>query len=148
MQQWIRKAGKQDLENLQEFLTRANLGIEGLSEETVECFVLLEDETGVIKGSLGMEIYGDAAMLRSLVVSSGQAQSEILMLLKHMAMLAKEKELTSLYLATNKRVALPFFEMMGFLPIEREELPNGFSQSDHIRQILNVDNSLFLRFFL
>lgn len=148
MQALIRKANKQDLENLREFLTRANLGTEGLSEESVECFLLMEDVNGTVKGTLGLEVYGEHAMLRSLVVSSGQAETEIVVLLEQMVKLAKEKGIKSLYLATNKRGALPFFELMGFRSIEREQLPEGFSGSDHVRQIVNVDNSVFLKFSL
>jgi amino-acid N-acetyltransferase len=63
-------------------------------------------------------------------------------------LLAKEKGMKSLFLATNKNVALPFFELMGFQRIEREELPTEFHQSKHIRHVLNVDNSIFLKFSL
>ena len=65
-----------------------------------------------------------------------------------MVQLAKEKGMNGLFLATNKSVALPFFELMGFQRVEREELPSEFYHSEHIRHVLNVDNSLFLKFSL
>jgi N-acetylglutamate synthase-like GNAT family acetyltransferase len=148
MQAVIRKADKQDLGNLTAFLTKANLGTDGVTEETVGYFLLLEDLDGNIKGSLGMEAFADFGMLRSLVVSPGQAEKEIFILFTHMLKLAKEKEMASLYLATNKGVAVPFFELLGFQRVEREEIPSEFHSSDHIRHILNVDNSLFLKFSL
>jgi N-acetylglutamate synthase-like GNAT family acetyltransferase len=148
MQAVIRKADKQDLGNLTAFLTKANLGTDGVTEETVGYFLLLEDLDGNIKGSLGMEAFAGFGMLRSLVVSPGQAEKEIFILFTHMLKLAKEKEMASLYLATNKRVAVPFFELLGFQKVEREEIPSEFHSSDHIRHILNVDNSLFLKFSL
>lgn len=148
MQALIRKAEKEDLEGLREFLTRAKLGTDGLNEESMGSFLLLEDDAGNLKGTLGMDVYGEFGLLRSLVVSAGQAEKEILTLFDRMVALAKEKGLTGLFLATNKSAALPFFELMGFKKIGRGELPVAFYQSEHIRQVLNVDNSLFLRFNL
>ncbi|MEH7415899.1 hypothetical protein V7266_11515 [Neobacillus drentensis] len=146
MQAIIRKANQEDLANLREFLTRANLGTEGLTAETVDCFLLLENPDGTIRGSLGMEAFNEHGMLRSLVVSPGQADKEIFVLFDQMVQLAKEKGMKSLFLATNKRVALPFFELMGFQKIEQAALPTEFNHSEHIRHVLNVDNSLFLKF--
>ncbi|MFC4802472.1 GNAT family N-acetyltransferase [Neobacillus sp. GCM10023253] len=145
MQTLIRKATKGDLDRLKGFLTRANLGTDGLSEETIEWFLLLEDEQGELVGSLGMEVCEQFGLLRSLVVTAGQAEKEIFVLFDQMVKLAKEKEMESLFLATNKGAALPLFELMGFEKIGRGELPVGFYQSEHIRHVLNVDNSLFLR---
>ncbi|MEH7547163.1 MULTISPECIES: GNAT family N-acetyltransferase [Bacillaceae] len=146
MQSLIRRANQEDLENIREFLTRANLGTDGLTAETIDYFLLLENEDGTIRGSLGMEAFNEHGMLRSLVVSPGQADKEIFILFDQMVQLAKEKGMKSLFLATNKSVALPFFELMGFQKIQRETIPTEFYTSEHIRHVLNVDNSLFLKF--
>lgn len=148
MQALIRRANKEDLGNLREFLSRAGLGTDGLNGETIDHFLLLENEDGSFRGSLGMEGFEEHGLLRSLVVSPGQADKEIFVLFDQMVHLAKEKGMRSLFLATNKSVALPFFELMGFQRVVREELPEGFYQSEHIRHVLNVDNSLFLKFSL
>jgi N-acetylglutamate synthase-like GNAT family acetyltransferase len=145
---FIRRANKKDMEILREFLLRANLGVDGLSEETSCSFLLLEDEHGALKGTLGMEIIAEFGLLRSLVVTPGQAEKEILVLFEQMVQLAKRKGMRSLFLATNKKAAVPFFEMMGFEQIGRWELPQEFYHSEHIRHVLNVDNSLFLKFSL
>jgi N-acetylglutamate synthase-like GNAT family acetyltransferase len=148
MQAVIRCAKKEDLNGLREFLTRANLGCEGLTEETVEFFLLLEDEDGSIKGTLGMEVFAECGLLRSLVVSPGQAEKDIVLLITQMMQLAKEKGLQSLFLATNKGVALPFFELLGFEKVARDQLPADMYSLEHIRHVFNVDNSLFLKFSL
>ncbi|MBV7505183.1 hypothetical protein KW850_07935 [Bacillus sp. sid0103] len=148
MQALIRRAKKEDLGNLREFLTRAKLGTDGLTDETVDYFLLLENEDGTLKGTLGMEAFTEFGLLRSLVVTPGQAEKEIFVLFDQMVQLAKEKGMKGLFLATNKSVALPFFELMGFQRVEREELPSEFYHSEHIRHVLNVDNSLFLKFSL
>ena len=148
MQALIRCANKEDLGALREFLTRANLGTEGLTEETVEYFLLLEDEDGTIKGTLGIEALAECGLLRSLVVSPGQAEKDIVLLITQMMQLAKEKGMRSLFLATNKGVALPFFELLGFVKVGRDQLPAELYSLEHIRQVFSVDNSLFLKFSL
>ena len=144
----IRRATKQDLGSLCEFLSRAKLGTDGLTEETMDYFLLLEEEDGNLKGSLGMEAFPEYGLLRSLVVTPGQAEKEIFVLFGQMVQLAKEKGMKGLFLATNKSVALPFFELLGFERMEQAELPSEFYQSEHIRHVINVDNSLFLKFSL
>src|SRR4051794_9177060 len=80
MQSLIRRANKQDLGSLKDFLSRAKLGTDGLTDETVDYFLLLENEDGTLKGSLGMEAFTDFGLLRSLVVTPGQAEKEIFVL--------------------------------------------------------------------
>ncbi|MED3561677.1 hypothetical protein [Bacillus xiapuensis] len=148
MQALIRTANKQDLEKLREFLIKANLGTDGITDETVEYFLLLEDVDGELKGTLGIEAYEGFGLLRSLVVTPGQAEKEIFILVEQMMKLAKEKGMESLFLATNKHAALPFFNLLGFQETERAELPSQMNSSEHIRNIINVDNSIFLKFSL
>lgn len=148
MQALIRCANKDDLATLREFLTRAKLGVDGLTEETVEYFLLLEDVDGAIKGTMGMEVFAACGLLRSLVVSPGQAEKDIVLLITQMMQLAREKGMRSLFLATNKGVALPFFELLGFEKVGRDKLPVELYSLEHIRHVINVDNSLFLKFSL
>lgn len=140
----IRKANKEDMTVLKEFLLKANVKADDLTEEKA-CFLLLEDETGALKGTLGMEMIAEFGILRSLVVTSDQAEKQIYILFEQMVELAKDKGMRSLFLATNKSVALPFFNLLGFKKVGRGDLPLEFYQSQHIRHVLNVDNSLFLK---
>lgn len=148
MQALIRKAKQEDLGNLRAFLAQANLGTEGLTSNTVGCFLLLEDENGTLKGTLGIEVIEEFGLLRSLVVSPGQAEKEIFILFDQMVQLAKDKGMKSLFLATNKSVALTLFDLLGFQRIGKGDLPSSFYHSEHIRHVLNVDNSLFFKFSL
>ncbi|WP_342433599.1 hypothetical protein [Neobacillus sp. FSL H8-0543] len=148
MQALIRCANQEDLGKLREFLTLASLGTDGLTEETVEYFLLLEDEDSNVKGTLGMEAIKEFGLLRSLAVTTGQADKDILLLFNQMLQLAKDKGLSDLFLATNKGAAIGFFELLGFKIVDRDDLPVEFYKLEHIRHVLNVDNSLFLKFSL
>jgi N-acetylglutamate synthase-like GNAT family acetyltransferase len=141
----IRLATEQDLPQLVGFLERANLGTEGV-RETIDYFLLMEDESGRLRATLGVEPFGENGLLRSLVVTAGMKENEILLLFEQILRLTKEKQLTSLYLATNKATSVPFFKMLGFSTVSVEELPEDLHQSQHIKNILTVDNSVFLKF--
>jgi N-acetylglutamate synthase-like GNAT family acetyltransferase len=145
METMIRMATEQDLPNLVNFLEKANLGTEGV-KETVEYFLLMEDENGSLRATLGVEPFGENGLLRSLVISAGMKENEILTLFEQILRLTKEKNLSNLFLATNKHTSVPFFEMLGFSTIEEEDLPEDLYQSEHIKNILTVDNSVFLKF--
>jgi N-acetylglutamate synthase-like GNAT family acetyltransferase len=145
METMIRMATEQDLPNLVNFLEKANLGTEGV-KETVEYFLLMEDENGSLRATLGVEPFGENGLLRSLVISAGMKENEILALFEQILRLTKEKNISNLFLATNKHTSVPFFEMLGFSTIEEEDLPEDLYQSEHIKNILTVDNSVFLKF--
>jgi N-acetylglutamate synthase-like GNAT family acetyltransferase len=145
METMIRMATEQDLPNLVNFLEKANLGTEGV-KETVEYFLLMEDENGSLRATLGVEPFGENGLLRSLVISAGMKENEILALFEQILRLTKEKNISNLFLATNKHTSVPFFEMLGFSTIEEEDLPEVLYQSEHIKNILTVDNSVFLKF--
>jgi amino-acid N-acetyltransferase len=144
----IRRANGKDLAGLKDFLLRAGLGTEGLTEETAEYFLLLEDEDQTCRGTLGIEPYQENGLLRSLVVKPGQVENDIFLLFQQAFLLAKEEKLQHLFLATKKSVAVPLFQMLGFEIVDKGELPEELSQSAHINQILNVDNSIFLKYSL
>jgi N-acetylglutamate synthase-like GNAT family acetyltransferase len=144
METMIRCANEEDLQNLVDFLERANLGTEGL-KETVEYFLLMEDENSRLRATIGVEPFGQNGLLRSLVVSPGMTEKEILMLFEQILRLTRDKNIKTLYLATNKITSLSFFEMLGFSTALESTLPEDLYQSEHIKNILNVDNSIFLK---
>jgi N-acetylglutamate synthase-like GNAT family acetyltransferase len=148
MEAVIRRANQNDLVILKEFLTKANLGTNGLTEEMVEYFLLLENNEGEIVGSLGIEPFEERGLLRSLAVASGQVEKDIWLLIGQALKLANDRGIKELFLATNKTGALPLFELLGFQKVPVEALPQELYQSEHVCHILNVDNSLFLKYVI
>jgi N-acetylglutamate synthase-like GNAT family acetyltransferase len=146
MEATIRYANVQDVSKLKNFLTAAKLGTEGISEESAQYFLLVEDEKRDVKGTLGIEPFGNTGLLRSLVVTPGMAEKEVLALFNQMLLLAKNKEINTLFLATNKQGAVSFFETLGFEKMNGDDLPAELKKSSHIQYVMNVDNSLFLKF--
>ncbi|MDF1508225.1 hypothetical protein PZE06_08505 [Robertmurraya sp. DFI.2.37] len=144
MEALIRCARMTDKDRLIAFLEKANLGTDGV-EDAIEYFLILEDEDEQIQATIGIEPLGTYGLLRSLAMTQKLSENELLFLLEQMLKLAREKKLESLYLATNKRSSLSLFSVLGFEREDKENLPNGLFASEHVKHIMNVDNSLFMR---
>jgi N-acetylglutamate synthase-like GNAT family acetyltransferase len=144
----IRRANGDDLVSLKAFLARAGLGTQGLTEEAAGYFLVIENEDRTLRGTLGIEPFQENGLLRSLVVTSGQAENDIYLLFQHAFLLAKELGIVTLFLATNKNGSVQFLQILGFQVVDKDELPLELSQSAHINHIMNVDNSIFFKFSL
>ena len=147
MEALIRRAGREDLPKLVAFLKKAGLGTDGVAE-SIEYFLMMEDERGGIKASLGIQPSGNTGLLRSLVLTPGIAERDLFTLVEQIFVLAKDKKLTSLYMATNKEGSIRLFNLLGFLPIPAKDLPVEISELDHVKRIFSVDKSIFLAFKL
>ncbi|RLQ93500.1 GNAT family N-acetyltransferase [Falsibacillus albus] len=143
----IRQANKSDEQALIAFLEKAQIGTQGISE-SIEFFLLIEDVDGNIKGTMGIEPLYPCGLLRSLVVSPEVGQDGLLTLFQQMLKLAKNKELSTLFLATNKMTSVSFFQSLGFSLVDKKDLPEQIGQSTHGNQLLTNESSLFLKLTL
>ncbi|MBA4536624.1 hypothetical protein H1Z61_05575 [Bacillus aquiflavi] len=147
MQTVLRRANKCDLPKLIDFLDRANIGTEGITS-SVDYFVLMEDVNCNIKTTLGIEPLGEIGVLRSLVLTPGTSEEELLALFEQILHLAKEKEMKEIYLASNKQETVPFLEMLGFSYTGMKELPKKIFESEHVSHLLTVDDLFFMKLFI
>ena len=140
----IRRAKAEDLARLISFLGQAKVGTNGV-EKTIDCFLLIEDEVGNLQATIGIEPLGQAGLIRSLVMSSQATEQDFHLLFEQIVLLAKEKGIKDLFLATNKVGAVNLIEQLGFQIVDKEQLPEILFQSEHVLHILTVDNSVFLK---
>ncbi|KAB2332502.1 hypothetical protein [Bacillus mesophilum] len=141
----VRCAGIEDVEKLSLFLQNAKVSSEGI-KDSIDYFLLSENDMGQIQASLGIEPHGQVGLLRSLVLSPNSTEKDMFILLEQILMLARDKGLTELYMASNKQSAALFFTLMGFQPHDSTKLPADLYESEHVKHILSVDNSYFLKF--
>jgi N-acetylglutamate synthase-like GNAT family acetyltransferase len=140
----VRCAQLEDMDRLAAFLEAANLSTDGI-KDAIEYFLIMENDSGDIKATLGIEPHGEVGLLRSLVMSASASENDLFVLFEQILMLARDRNLNSLYLASNKRNSLDFFRLLGFKQEETEQLPEVLFESDHVKHILTVDNSFFLK---
>lgn len=143
MEMTVRPAQTADMEKMIIFLREAGLETAG-AENMSENFLILEDKIGNIQGTLGIERLGKYGLLRSFAVSRQVLEKDLLILFREMLKLAKSKAIENVYLAVNKPTTANLFSMFGFVIQEKSSLPAELLQSSHAKQILTVDNSLFM----
>lgn len=147
MTAFIRCAAVEDMEKLRDFLERAKLNSEGI-EQSIGYFLMMESEAGKVKATLGIEPLGTIGLLRSLAMTKDMSQNDLFILFEQILMLARDRGLQELYLSSNKKASAAFFHLLGFQEVKKESLPNELYESDHVKHILSVDNSFFLKLSL
>ena len=122
----IREAIKDDLKVIKSLLDNASLPSVDIEKHLLTFFVL-ENLNNVI-GTIGMELYGDTALLRSLVVeknyrNKGYGQKLYYALISK----ARNMKVINIYLLTE--TAEGFFSKEGFQKIDREVVPHTIKQT-------------------
>jgi len=122
----IRSAAASDLPAVLALLEQAGLPSAGVAEHLERFWVLEVD--GQVAGAVGLELYGDSGLLRSLVVRPdlrGQRQGHNLYF--HVVNQAMGLSLIELILLTT--TAQDFFAKLGFEVIERDQVPASMRAS-------------------
>ena len=120
----IEAARKSDLPAVLALLERSGLPQDGLSKHLAATLVARDGDA--IVGSAGLEVYGGAALLRSVAVDSalrGQGQR----LTRTALDLARQQGIATVYLLTE--TAGDFFPRFGFHRIERAAVDPAVQQS-------------------
>ncbi|MCA1065471.1 hypothetical protein LCL98_18765 [Rossellomorea aquimaris] len=139
----IRQATQEDIWEVTAFLKKAGLSTEGI-HNSVDCFLVVEDSEKQLIGTLGIEVQEEVGLLRSLVVTSSFDSEELFALFQEILKLAKEKELSRLYLISNRRASLQFFDLLGFQQ-EKDPFVEDLKNFVHAQKLSTVDNCITMR---
>ncbi len=130
MSTMIREAERSELAEVLALLRTCDLPVDGVEENLEGFLVARENETLV--GTIGLERYGDAGLLRSLAVAaSGRGQGLGGTLVKMLLGYAKERGVSTLYLLTE--TADRFFPRFGFERMPREDLDPSLKASKELQ---------------
>lgn len=122
----FRSAVQADLTAIERLLTANELILEGV-REAIDDFVVAE-AGGAIVGTVGMEIRGAFALLRSAAVDPARHRGGIgARLVQRVVEVARDRRLQALYLFTPS--AAPFFEGHGFTRTRREAIPQQLRET-------------------
>jgi amino-acid N-acetyltransferase len=128
----VNQARNDDLSEIEFLLQDSKLPIEGIKPHIENFIVVKSPEASlgpeVIIGCVGLEIYRESALLRSLAVHPDMRKKGLGSRLVDFATgSAKRNGVETLYLLTN--TAEEFFKQRGFTLIERELVPDEVRQS-------------------
>lgn len=122
----IEAARTADLPAIVELLTASGLPDAGLAAHLA--MALVARDGAAIVGSAALEVYGAAALLRSVAVAPERRGQGLGRQLTAAALdLARRLGVTEVYLLTE--TASDFFPRFGFRPIAREAIPTAVRQS-------------------
>ncbi|WP_421382098.1 GNAT family N-acetyltransferase [Bacillus salacetis] len=141
----IRRAVEKDSVAIKEFLERAGLSTLGV-EEAVDNFLIVENEKRGIDGTLGLEIHERIGLLRSLVVKPTMDGEDLFALFQEILQLGREKQLSTLYLVSNKQASVQFFHLLGFKQVDRSAYPPELDHFAHAKALSTVDNCTIMNF--
>ena len=147
MSEVVRFAKREDTVRVVNYLNDAGLGTEGVAE-AIDYFLIMENADRKVTATIGIEPINKLGLLRSLAISSDLNQEMLLYLFNQALLLATEKSLTNLLLATNKPESVAFFQTLGFRLINKADLPQTLMRHSHVQHILGVDNSVFMELAL
>ena len=107
-------------------LEDVGLPVEGLADHFANALVAHND--GAVVGSAALELYGAAALLRSVAVAPSHRGQGVGERLVYEALdRAREQGVTQVFLLTTS--AGDYFPRFGFQPVERAVIPNAVNQS-------------------
>jgi amino-acid N-acetyltransferase len=125
----VRRAEPADWPAIAALLRAAQLPLDG-AETHLDAFVVAAREDGAITGAGGLELYGEVALLRSLVVEprgTGLGSSLVARLIED----ARTAGVRDLVLMTT--TASGFFPRFGFAATTREAVPEALRASEEFR---------------
>lgn len=112
-------------------LEASSLPVAGVAEN-FDSFLVARGEDGSLLGCVGLEVYGDVGLLRSLAVAPRARGSGIgVRLVEGLFDLARSKGVGTLYLLTT--TAESYFPRLGFERLAREEADPKLEASEELR---------------
>ena len=122
----IEAATAVDLPALEALLQENGLPLEGVEADSTK--MLVARTKGKLVGSAGLEVYGSAALLRSVAVAEDYRGQGLGQALTRAALtMAQRQGITEVFLLTE--TASEFFPRLGFDPIDRQEVTPAVRQS-------------------
>ncbi|MEI7744381.1 MAG: GNAT family N-acetyltransferase [Chloroflexota bacterium] len=116
----VERAGSADVADAEALLAAAGLPLEGAAEALIDLGVVARSADGGVAGAAAVERFGEAGLLRSVVVAPqarGVGLGERLVRAAEDA--ARAAGISALYLVTES--AIEWFPRLGYEPLPREE---------------------------
>lgn len=125
---YTRRANSDDLPSIHLLMKENDLPTNGIEDHLNEFLVLISNNTGSALGVIGMELYGEIALLRSLAVEHGfRGMGFGEELVCQLERRAGDKGVLQIYLFTN--TAEEFFAKRGYKVFSRDKLDNRLQES-------------------
>lgn len=128
---------KSDKIQVLDLLSNAELPIEDLTDEKMKNFIIAKDEDGLVIGVVGVEMYNENGLLRSLtVLPSYRGNGLGRRLTRKIESFARSKGIKTLYLLT--MTAADFFPKIGYKLTPRDMVPESIMTTEEFKNVCPV----------
>jgi amino-acid N-acetyltransferase len=142
----IRTARSDDLDAVKALLAQNELPVAEVDAALLEDFLVAEDARGKIVGSVGLERFGQSALLRSLCVARQVRNIGFgTTLLSHAEEMARSAGVSELWLLTTS--AAGFIRSMEYVEADRSSAPAEVGQSPQFAQLCPASASCLKKQF-
>lgn len=137
----VDRATEADVPAIEALLTKAELPLDGAAT-AFETGVVARDGDRIV-GAAALEPYGEAGLLRSVVVDADERGSGVgRQVVAAAEALARDLGMTELYLLTE--TAVEWFPRLGYAPVDRADVPDAVKESIEFR-VLCADTGVAMR---
>ncbi|MDH4108543.1 MAG: arsenic resistance N-acetyltransferase ArsN2 [Gammaproteobacteria bacterium] len=144
MKNGIRRAGTRDWPRVRELLVLAELPVNDLAAERMGDFLVWVGGDGSPGAAIGLERYGEVALLRSLVVAQASRGAGLgSRLVAELEDVARTDGLHELWLLTND--ADGFFAKLGYRVVNRADAPKAVQGSPEFSSICPASAILMMK---
>jgi amino-acid N-acetyltransferase len=124
----------EDMPAVTRLLAERGLPVEDLTPEKLDFFLVARDDTGKVTGCVGLELFGDSGLLRSLAVSPVNEGAGIgALLVLAVERRAMDSRVKTLYLLTID--AADYFRRLGYRDAVRDRVPASVRASDEFTRL-------------
>jgi amino-acid N-acetyltransferase len=141
----IIKATKDRIEEIFSLLDNVQLPKEGVLEHLDTFFIVTDKNTDMLLGCIGLEIYEDDALIRSLAVHPSYHNKGLgSKLINHIHEFASSIGIKRIYLLTE--TAKPFFERFNYQVIPRSDTSSKVQQSIEFKSLCPETATCMVKF--
>lgn len=107
-------------------------------------FILVENEEKEMLSVIGLHKCEQIGFLRSFVFSPAFPVDKLPMFFERVLMAVKGNDCQSLFLASNKKQTISFFELFGFKEMDLEDMPDDLKLSTVFLETSQLDNVFYM----
>jgi amino-acid N-acetyltransferase len=128
----LRPANQADGDAICDLLAAVHLPTEGV-KENIDSFVVYEIASGIVAAG-GLEFHGKLALLRSVVVETGQSGNGLgALICDRLETAARDKGVQTIYLLTAS--AASFFRTRGYEELDRAQAPKVIRETEQFARL-------------
>ncbi|GAF21505.1 MULTISPECIES: GNAT family N-acetyltransferase [Shouchella] len=134
----VRKMEETDVLAVQHLFARVG---SAKTPNQIDSFVVVENEEGMLVGTVGLDKVLDLGLLRTLVIDSEKTHAMAAVEFIQLALaFAHSEGVNHVYALSSGKASL--FEPLGFEQVSKQSIPEEIKQLEHYQHITSIDDTI------